>query len=89
MWQDWWVWVVAGLAIGVLEMLMPGYIFLGFMAGAIATGVLIGMGVLGGSFAVALSVFAVLSLVAWIALRKYLGKRAGDVKIISRDINEG
>ena len=30
MWNVWWVWIVAGFSLGVLEILAPGYIFLGF-----------------------------------------------------------
>ena len=34
----WWAWVVLGFALGVLEILAPGYIFLGFAIGAVLTG---------------------------------------------------
>ena len=36
LWQVWWVWIVAGFALGVLEVIAPGYIFLGFAIGAVA-----------------------------------------------------
>ena len=49
MWAVWWVWVVAGFALGVVEVLMPGFIFLGFAIGAVITGLLVGIGVLGGN----------------------------------------
>lgn len=81
------MWVAAGVAIGVLELLAPGYVFLGFALGAVATGALVGLGLLG-SLALALAVFGGLSLVAWAAMRLLLGRRAGNVKIISRDIND-
>lgn len=89
LWQTWWFWVVAGLALGILELFAPGYIFLGFMVGALGTGVLIGVGVLGGSFPVALTAFAVLSLIAWVVMRATLGKRANAVKTFERDVNDG
>ena len=38
MWNVWWVWIVAGFSLGVLEILAPGYIFLGFAIGALVTG---------------------------------------------------
>ena len=38
MWAVWWVWVVAGFALGVVEVLLPGFIFLGFAIGAVVTG---------------------------------------------------
>lgn len=83
----WWVWIVIGFALGVLEVLAPGYIFLGFAIGAVATGILVGLGVLGG-LPVTLLVFAVASLAAWWVMRKLLGSHAGKVKIWDRDIND-
>jgi membrane protein implicated in regulation of membrane protease activity len=84
----WWVWIVAGFALGVLEVLAPGYIFLGFAMGAVATGVLVGIGLLGASLPLTLLVFAVASLVAWAVTRKLLGSQAGKAKIWHRDIND-
>jgi membrane protein implicated in regulation of membrane protease activity len=84
----WWAWIVVGFALGVLEVLAPAYIFLGFAVGAVATGVLVGIGVLGGSLPVTLVVFALASLAAWFATRRFLGKNAGQAKIWDRDIND-
>ncbi len=88
MWTSWWIWVAGGLAIGVLELLAPGYIFLGFAIGAVLTGGLVWVGILGGSLPVALAVFGALSLAAWAGMRALLGRHAGDVKIIEGDIND-
>ena len=85
---SWWVWVVAGFALGVLEVLVPGFIFLGFAIGAVLTGVLVGIGVLGGSLPLMLLVFAVLSVVAWLALRATIGVQAGQVKVWDKDVND-
>ena len=84
----WWVWIVLGFSLGVLEVLAPGYIFLGFAMGAVATGVLVGIGVLGATLPATLLVFAVASLAAWAVTRKLLGKQAGQAKIWDRDIND-
>ncbi|MDZ4135852.1 MAG: hypothetical protein U1D06_09720 [Paracoccaceae bacterium] len=84
----WWVWVAGGIALGALEVLLPGFIFLGFAVGAVITGVLVGVGVLGGNLAMSLLVFAVASLVAWLLMRRLLGVRKGQVKIWDRDIND-
>lgn len=84
----WWVWIVLGFALGVLEVLAPGYIFLGFALGAVATGTLVGIGVLGHSLPIALLVFALASLAAWFVTRRLLGKQAGTAKIWDRDIND-
>ncbi|MGL5009321.1 MAG: NfeD family protein [Paracoccaceae bacterium] len=88
MWTTWWVWVVAGFALGVLEVLVPGYIFLGFAVGAVITGGLIGIGVLGSSLPVAILIFALASLAAWYGLRALFGKHEGQVKIWDKDVND-
>lgn len=88
MWGVWWVWIVAGFALGVLEVLAPGYIFLGFAIGAIATGLLVGIGVLGANLPLLICVFAVASVLAWLALRRLVGIRPGQTKIWDRDIND-
>ncbi|MFN3938307.1 MAG: NfeD family protein [Gemmobacter sp.] len=89
MWAVWWVWVAGGIAIGTLELLLPGYVFVGFSVGAVLTGLLIAAGLVGGSLPQLLFVFAVLSVLAWFLLRRFLGTRPGQVKRIDRDINEG
>ncbi len=84
----WWVWIVAGFALGVLEVLAPGYIFLGFALGAVATGFLVGIGVLGATLPATLLVFALASLAAWLVTRKLLGSQASKAKIWDRVIND-
>ena len=87
-WSIWWVWIAAGFLIGGLEILAPGYIFLGFAIGAVVTGILLGLGVLTGGPALLVLTFAICSLVAWIALRRTMGVREGQVKVWDRDIND-
>ena len=86
-WELWWAWVVFGVALAVLEVLVPGFIFLGFAVGAVLVGVLVGLGRLGGSVPVLALVFAVLSLGAWIVLRRVVGVKEGQVKVWDKDIN--
>ena len=88
MWAVWWVWVVAGFALGVVEVLVPGFIFLGFAIGAVITGVLVGIGLLGANVAVLVLVFALASLGAWFVLQRMFGARGGEVKLWDKDINE-
>jgi inner membrane protein len=90
---SWWVWVVAGLGLAVLEVVVPGYVFLGFAAGAVVVGVLLLAGgplagVVAGSLPLAVLCFAVVSLAAWGVLRRVLGVREGQVKLWERDIND-
>ncbi len=84
----WWVWVAGGVILGAAEVLLPGFIFLGFAAGAVLTGILVALGAFGGHVAVMILVFALASLGAWFAMRRLLGTRVGQVKIWDRDIND-
>ena len=83
----WWAWVVAGFALGVLEVIVPGFIFLGFAIGAVVTGALIGLGVLTGGPSLLLLVFAAISVATWFTLRRTMGVREGQSKIWHKDIN--
>ena len=87
LWQEWWVWMVVGATLAVAEVLLPGFVLLGFALGAALVGVLVLVGVLGGNLATLSLVFAIASLVAWITLRRVVGVRKGQVKIWDRDIN--
>ncbi len=93
MWGLWWAWFAGGLLLAILEVVIPGFIFLGFAIGAGLTGLtLLAGGPLAAWLAASLPrmlvYFAVLSLVAWVVLRKMVGVRKGQVKIWDRDINE-
>ncbi|WP_461306384.1 NfeD family protein [Albidovulum sp.] len=88
LWQEWWIWMIAGAVLAIFEVLIPGFILLGFAIGAAAVGLLLWLGVLGASLSVLLFVFAIVSLLAWLALRRVVGVRQGQVKIWDRDIND-
>jgi len=86
-WSLWWVWVSAALALAILEMLAPVFVFLGFAIGAGVVGLLLALGLSAPPFWL-LVIFALVSLLAWIAMRRILGVRPGQHKIWDRDINE-
>lgn len=88
LWTEWWVWMSGALILATLEVLVPGYIFLGFAVGAGVMGLLILIGVSASGLALTLVIFAVLSLLAYIAMRKVFGLRNGQVKIWDTDIND-
>ena len=88
LWQEWWVWVVGGIVLGVLEVIAPAFVLLGFSIGALLTGALIAMGILGNSLPILILVFAVTSLLAWIVLRSVFGIRKGQIKVWDKDIND-
>lgn len=84
----WWVWFAAALVLGILEMLAPGFIFLGFAIGAAVMGVAI-LGPLSLlSTAPILLIFALLSLAAWLMLRRYFALPKGNTKTFDHDIND-
>ena len=92
-WEQWWVWATAALGLAALELLAPGYVFLGFAIGAAATAVVVASDAplsawVAGNVAFTMVFFALSSLGAWIVLRLALGVRKGQVKVIEHDINE-
>ncbi|MEY8829063.1 NfeD family protein [Sedimentitalea sp. XS_ASV28] len=87
LWSLWWAWVCLALLLGIAEILLPGFIFLGFAIGALAVAVLLGLG-LAISLPALLLLFAALSLVTWLLLRRYFALPKGQVKTFKDDIND-
>ncbi len=89
-WSLWWVWIVGGLLLAILEVLAPAQIFLGFAVGAVGVGLalLVGVPGLATSVPMMLLIFAVFSLIAWLLIRRAVGVRKGQVKVYDHDINE-
>ena len=88
LWSVWWVWMAAALLLAIIEVLAPGFIFLGFAIGAAVTGLLllIAPGI-GWTIPILALVFAALSLAAWLILRRSFALRTGQVKHFEDDIN--
>ena len=84
----WWVWVGAALILGILEVLAPGYVFLGFAIGALATGLILLNTGLSLSLPMRLLIFAGLSLVAWLVMRRVFSSPKGQVTTFEHDIND-
>lgn len=87
LWATWWVWVAGAIALAILEMLAPGFIFLGFAIGAAAVGAVLLLGV-SLSLPWLLVVFGAVSLISWVLLRQLVGVRKGQSKTFDTDINE-
>lgn len=85
---EWWAWGVAAALFAILEMIAPGYIFLGFAVGAGAVAAGLGLGLLPLSFPALMLIFALLSAAAWVIVRQLMGVRRGQVKTFDHDINE-
>ena len=87
-WLTWWIWMAGALVLAILEVVLPGFIFLGFAIGAGITGVLLLVPGLTPSLPVLLLIFAILSLVAWLVLRRMFALPHGQVKTFNHDIND-
>jgi membrane protein implicated in regulation of membrane protease activity len=90
---EWWVWATAALVLAVAEVILPGFVLLGFAigAGVVALVLLVGGPLavwLAGSVPVLLLVFAIVSLLAWLGLRRWLGVYKNQVRTFDHDINE-
>ncbi len=84
----WWVWVAAALVLGIIEILLPGFIFLGFAIGALAMAAIVAFTLLPLTPALTIALFAGLSLIAWILLRQTFQAPRGSVKRFTDDIND-
>ncbi len=87
LWSLWWIWGALALVLGIAEILLPGFIFLGFAIGAACVAVLLLMS-LNVSLPLLLLVFAALSLLAWLMLRRLFALPKGQVKTFDTDIND-
>ena len=84
----WWVWLSAALVLGVIEMLAPGFIFLGFALAALVLSALAGLEMMPASVPVTLALFAIMALVAWIALRLAFRRQSSGAEIFTDDVND-
>lgn len=89
-WSLWWVWIVGAVVLAIIEVFAPTQIILGFAFGAAGVGLALLAGIpgLSGSVPAMLLLFAVISLVAWLVIRRAVGVREGQVKVFEHDINE-
>ena len=78
----------AALLLATAEVIIPGWIFLGFAIGAMVMGLLLLLGVAGLSMPISLVIFAVLSLISYIGLRWLFGLKTGQVTTFDTDIND-
>lgn len=82
----WWVWLGAALALALLETLVPGFIFLGFAAGAAIMAGLVALSLPMGPAGL-FALFAGLSLLAWFVLRRIFRAPNDQTRYIDEDIN--
>ncbi len=85
-------WLALAAVMGIVEVIMPGYLFLGFAAGAVVVSGMLFFGLEGWFLGVAgftylILLYAALSLASWYLFRR-LFSPTGDVRRVERDINE-
>ncbi len=88
--EGWWIWVLVGLGLAALEVAVPGFIFLGFAVGGVATGGLLYVigPALDDSPAYIPLIFAAFSLVAWVVLTRVFRRGRKRNRIWTTDIND-
>lgn len=87
-WSIWWLWAAAALLLAIVEVLAPGFVFLGFAIGAAAVSLILLNTGLSLGFPILLLIFAALSLLAWLILRRIFALPKGQVKTFDHDIND-
>jgi len=88
LWMQWWAWISLALIMATLEVIIPGYLFLGFAVGAGVMGVLMLFGLNAIGLALTLLVFAVISLASVLIMRRVFALPKGQVKRWDTDIND-
>jgi membrane protein implicated in regulation of membrane protease activity len=93
MWDQWWVWGAAALVLAIGEVLLPSFVLLGFAIGAALVGLILLVGGplaiwLAGSLPLMLLIFALVSLISWLVLRRWVGVYRGQVKSFDHDVND-
>ena len=87
-WENGWLWLIAAMVLGAIELFAPGWIFFGIAVSVAVMGLLLLAGVWTGGFPMALVTTAILSALIWLAMRRLVGVHAGQVRIWDRDIND-
>ena len=87
-WTNGWLWIIAALVLALIELMLPGYIFMGVALATALMGVALLAGLWTGSLPAALVVTAILSGVIWLALSRMRGVDRSETRIWHRDIND-
>lgn len=83
-----WLWLIAAFVLAAIELLVPGWAFMGLAASVGLMGVLLLSGLWTAGLPLTLVVTALLSAGAWLLFRRLWPTSRGDKRIWDRDINE-
>lgn len=87
-WDSGWIWLIIAAVLALLELLAPGYVFLGVAVSCAVVGLALLAGLTSPGLPLLLILIAILSGVVWLILRRVMGVRKGQVRIWDRDIND-
>lgn len=87
-WSDGWLWLIAGVVLAGLELLLPGYVFLGLALAVATMGLALLLGLWVWGLPSALVATTLLSAAIWLGLRRMMGVQRGQVRLWDRDIND-
>lgn len=82
----WWAWLAIAGALLILELMITGYVFLGFAFGAALTAPVVAFA--DPPLTVTLMVFAIASVLSWVGLRYAFPPAPKSVQTFDKDINE-
>ncbi|WP_295044582.1 hypothetical protein [uncultured Paracoccus sp.] len=83
-----WLWLIAAFVLAAIELLVPGWAFMGLAASVGLMGVLLLTGLWTAGLPLTLVVTALLSAGAWLLFRRLWPNSRGDKRVWDRDINE-
>ena len=84
----WWVWLSAAIALAVLEVLAPSFIFIGFAIGALIMTAVVALFPTAMMVPAALALFTGLSLATWIVLKHVFKSQSSGARRVTHDIND-
>ena len=87
-WTNGWLWIIAALVLALIELMLPGYVFMGVALAAALMGIALLTGIWTGGLPLALVVTAVLSGLIWLVLSRMRGVDRSATRIWHRDIND-
>lgn len=87
-WDNGWLWIIAALGLAGIELVLPGYVFLGTAGAVLVMGVLLLAGLWAAGLPATLVATAVLSGLIWLALGRMIGVDRSKARIWRRDIND-
>ena len=77
-WLNGWLWIAAALILAALELLAPGWVFIGLAAAVGLMGVLMLSDIWSAGLPVTLIVTGILASIVWLILRRVAGRRRGE-----------